>query len=570
MRRVRKDIAWIAAAFLLLFAVSLYRQIGRHSFPDDPVRPPIVYFVYLLLLTGWWVALRRRITQRNIRVFLLAEHACMLIGITIPFLIDAFLQYFTDPDIVLSSRNIFIMRLTGYSCDIPLILLPLFGFYASFGLGKPEEYRLNRKWYFLMIPAGILILLVLTNESHHLVYYAVENVQSVFNYDPNFVFFIMFAWAVCLLLIRIFIIYHRSREQREYKRLRIAPFAIAVFMLLYNIPFIAASFVMDVILIEYHISMFFLEIMVWESCFLIGMIPVNTHYEDVFDRSTVAMQIVDEEGLPRLKSADAPEISAEMFRMLKQSSPFLTPAGQELYLHKIRGGYAVWQNDVSRTIAVIDELRKSTEKLEYEGELLRQELKIRSDEEAVKEQTRIYNNLTDEVGERLALLRKLLGEEGSDAGKAALFRKICLIGTYIKRRCNLRLTQQSDDSISNNDLEICYHELMGCLRQMGVEADVLWYTANALDPEFAIFTLDALESLLEYERFDLRSIVITFETDAAFSIRVCPGSVEGHSVSAGVSRVPDKELQRINKGNYDIRWLPFTRGYQVSICILGR
>jgi len=410
------------------------------------------------------------------------------------------------------------------------------------------------------------------------------DVQSVFYYDPNIGFYIMFAWAILLLLARIFLIYRRSREMSEYKHLRTAPFAIAVFMLLYNIPFIAASFVMESILIEYHVSLFFLEIMVWESCFFIGMIPVNTHYEDVFDRSAVAMQIAGADGQSRLRSSGAPELSAEVFEKLKQHSPIRSPEGQELYMHGIRGGYAVWRTDVSRTVAVIDELRKSSEKLEHESDLLSQELQIRSDEEAVREQNRIYDRLTNEISEQIILLRKLLEDGGSSAEEAVLFRKICLIGTYIKRRCNLRLTQQSDNSIPGSDLEICFHELIGCLQQLGVEADVIWYTSSLLDPEFAIFTLDVFESLLEYERFELRSVRVTFESDAKFSLRIIPGNDTqpsgGDCGDAGSERLPGNdtqpsgggaqrtaltELQKINRNNYDIEWEPLKSGYHISV-----
>lgn len=202
-----------------------------------------------------------------------------------------------------------------------------------------------------------------------------------------------------------------------------------------------------------------------------------------------------------------------MLETLKRQTTVRTPEGQELHLHAIHGGYAVWQSDVSQTIAFIDALQKSAEKLEHEGELLRQELKIRSDEAAVKEQNRIYNQLTDEIGDQLTLLRNLLEKREWVTDKAVLFKKICLIGTYIKRRCNLRLIEQSDGGISNQELALCYQELAGCLRQMGVAAEACWRGAKTLAPEFAIFTLDVFELLLEHERFEPHSINVTFGSD---------------------------------------------------------
>jgi len=555
MLKSRKKINWIVVAFLLLCIVSVYRQIFMRFYPGDTVRPVVVFFFYLILLVGWWISVCNRIVQRNIRFFLLAEHAFMLFGITTRFLMDAFVNFFTQKE--LSHSDIFLMRLSGSAMVIPMILLPLCGLYASFGLGKTEGYRFNRKWYLLLIPAAVLVLMILTNESHHFVYLPVDE-QSVLYYYPAIGFYIIAAWAFSLLLGRILLIFIRSREPRDYSRWRIAPFLIAVFMILYNIPYVAASFVVRVELIEYYVFLFFLEAMVWESCIIVGMVPVNTRYKEVFDRSTVSMQIINDDGRLCLKSASAPEITEERFNQLKRSTTVRTPEGMELHLHTIRGGYAIWQHDVSQTTAVIDELHKSMEKLENESDILRQELRIRSEESTLKEQNQIYNQLTDEVGGQLSLLQELLDEQHLVTDKTELFKKICLIGTYIKRRCNLRLIELSNGVLSGKDLELCYQELAGCLQQMGVSADVFWSAPVTLTPEFAIFTLDLFELLLEHEHFELQAIKVVFNTDTVFSTQVY--------YSAGSSgKIPYDELQQKNSENYHMSWETLINGYQISV-----
>ena len=550
IRKNRKEVALFVASFLLLCVISVYKQISENFLPDDPFRPIIVFFVYLMLLAVWWSAIYSRVVQRNMRVFLLAEHFIMLLWIIIRF-IQATLIY----------HDIYLSRISGYLVSIPLVFLPLFGLYASFGLGRGEDYRISRKWYCFLIPAGIIVSLMLTNESHHFVFRQFENeVQPNLYYHPNAGIFILLLWSLSILIARIFLIYRISRKLKASHSYSAVPFLIAVFVLIFNIPYFYSSFVVIYELIEYSVFLFFLEVMIWESCIIIGMVPVNSHYEDVFDLSTVAMHIVDEDGHNYLKSSCASEISSEIFNLLKQQQVVLTPEGQELHLHTIRGGYCIWQNDVSQTIAIIKELHKSTEKLEYEGELLRQELKVRSDETTVKEQNRIYNQLTDDIGGQLLLLRNLLGKRESVIDKVVLFREICLIGTYIKRRCNLRLIAQSDGKIPNKELALCYTELAGCLQQMEVKTDVFWNTTNDLASEFAIFSVDIFELLLEYERFNLHSIRITFETDTYFSIQVQKRN--------GISRqLPVDELQRIKRENYDVSWRTFENGYQLSVCI---
>jgi len=551
MRKNKKELAWIAAAFLLLCAVSAYRQISLRFFTNDPFRPAVVFFVYLILLAGWWVALRRRIVQGNMRVFLLAEHAVMLFGATVRFLQDAYLSYS-------EYINISFMRISGYASVVPLLLLPLLGLYSSFGLGKPEEYRIDRKWHYLSVPAGILILLMLTNESHNLIFHALEDEALFLYFQPNWGIFIVFAWAFILLISRILLIFLRSREMKAHTRFWIAPFIIAVSMMVYIIPYLTGSFVTDFELVEFIISLFFMEVLVWESCILVGMVPVNTRYEEVFDLSTVAMQIMDREGRSLLRSACAPELSAEMFSALTREPNLRAPEGKELHIHPVKGGYAVWQSDISQIIEVMDEMQQSVERLENESDILRQEIKVQSENAAIKEQNRIYDRLTDEVGDQLLLLHDLLKNQEQAVDKGVLFRKICLIGTYVKRRCNLRLIEQSDGRITDNDLALCFNELTACLRQMGVEADVLWNTTSALSSEFAIFTLDFFEFLLENEHFDLHSIKAAFEPDNSFLVSVC-------SNSDPAEKIPFSDLQRINRESYDIEWQTSGTGYQVSV-----
>lgn len=547
LRKNRTTLTAIGAALALLCLVSLYRQLSLLFMPLDPARPVIVYFVYLLLLAGWWASVSVRITQRHMRRFLLAEHAAMLLWMTVRFAQDAVLY-----------RNIHLMRMSGYLIAIPLILIPLLGLFASFGLSQSEEYGMNKKWYFLLPPAACLVLLMLTNENHHFIFgQRSGDAQWNLYFHPNIGLAVIALWSLALELARILLIFRRSRQTAGHVRLKMLPFFIAGGIVLFSIPYLLSSFVVGYELVEYSAAIFFLEALVWESCMFVGMVPVNTQYAAVFDRSTVAMQIVDQQGQSYLKSACAPAVPAAIFTRLQQESSLRTAAGQELHLHPISGGYAVWQNDISQTLAVIKELERSREKLEYEGELLRQELKARSDGAAVKEQNRIYSRLTREVGDRLLLLQKLLDTREQVQDKDALFWQICLIGTYMKRRCNLRLIEQTDGRITNHELALCYEDLLGCLRQMGVEARVQWHTSDVPASEFAIFSVDLLQFLLEQEQFQLQSICIVFETARLFSVQI---RQFGQSTP-----VPAEKIQQMNHMRFETHVQSLPHGYQILV-----
>ena len=558
MRSKIKEVAYIAAAFLVLCAISMYRQINTRMDPENTIRPVVVYFVYVFLLAMWWRSIRNRVTGRNMRFFLFAEHIVMLVALTIRFFQDSLIHH-----IVITTQNTSettIIRIWGYLAAVPSVLLPLFGLYASFSLSRNEEYRINRRWYYLLIPAAGMILLLLTNEHHYFMYnpWDIETQNEIY-YHPSIGIYIIFGWALALLTARLLLIYKRSSMLTSPRMIRQTPIYFAITMLLVNIPYFSASFVVTFELMEYSVLIYFLEILIWESCIILLMVPINTHYDEVFDRSTIAMQIVYEDGTSYRQSSSSPVLEQKMFEQLKGQSPVQTFEGQEIHLHAISSGYAIWLSDISQTIAVITELRETADKLENESILLRQEVTTRSDEEAVKEQNRIYNQLTEDIGAQLALLRNMLDTQECDVDNTILFKKICLIGAYVKRRCNLRLIEESVGVIMNSDLNYSFSEVIRWVEDLNIEARIKWNTDKQLEPEFAIFAFDTFEFLLEYEDFELSSISLTFDDSTVFSANI------RLAANVGNRDIPVNELTTLSRGNFDIRWESYTDGYQALV-----
>ena len=90
MTERQKQIRINIAAFLLLFFVSLYRQISLKYLPDDPFRTYLLYGCYVFLIAVWAVSIHSRVTQKGMRIFLLLESAVVFVGLTIRFLQDTY------------------------------------------------------------------------------------------------------------------------------------------------------------------------------------------------------------------------------------------------------------------------------------------------------------------------------------------------------------------------------------------------------------------------------------------------------------------------------------------------
>jgi hypothetical protein len=410
-----------------------------------------------------------------------------------------------------------------------------------------------------VIPALGLMALALTNEYHHITYsVAVNEPQPNLYFHPYIGIYLIYLWSLVLVAARIAIIFQRNHLVNERSFLfKIIPYCELVLLAAFCAPYTASSFWVQVELIEFSAGVFFIEAMGWETCIFIGLVPVNTQYAMVFDRSTVAMQIVTEKGESLLQSSRAPKLREGLFEQLKKEGTVSAEEGVELHLYQIHGGYLIWQKDVAKIQSVIASLRKNAEELEQEGTLLREELKTKSEEARIHAQNSIYDRITEEVGGQLSLLRELLKKRESAADKDALFRQICLIGTYVKRRCNLRLLEQETGVLAPEDLELSFRDMISCLSQMGTEAKISW-SASPLSPEFSLFAFDVLEFLLEYERFIPTAVTAALNPDRSFEISIC-------SCGAAAGNVPREEVERMNRTGCGIDWKTFSGGYRLIL-----
>lgn len=530
----KKAIRYLGSAFALLCAVSLYRQLSIRSLPNDTARPFIVYAVCLLLVLCWLYTLNRRITQKTMLFFLQAETAVMLFWLIVRFLQDS--MFF---------RDVHIMRISGYYIAIPLLMIPMLGVYSSLCLGMGDSFRFRRTWYLILIPDLAAILLLLTNESHHLMCKVYPAEQENLYFHANYGLIFPVAMSVSLIILRILIIYQKTRKIPQKTCYKAIPLIISVAMPSVLLQYLFQGFLVRFELIELTGKLYFLEILSWESCIMLGLVPVNTQYRTVFERSTVGMRIVNEAGETAVQSEYAKDLSAEQLEALKQNSVITDSAGIELHMHRIRNGFLIYQQDVSQLYETISELNRTAEELKLESALLQKEFRTKSEEAAVSAKNRIYDQISEEVGSRLSFMTELLSHTDTEP-RETILKKLCIIGTYVKRRCNLRLIEQGTGSIDMNELYLSLRDYVNCLNHVGISADLYWNPQKLYPAGYAIAILDSLETEMEKHGFMLSAIRIHIDEKAQFMIRL-PLDEEAYSISLPESQCCQGTKSEVNR-----------------------
>ena len=506
MSERKKSVVRLFVAAVLLFAVSAYRQLSIRYWSEDFLRPYLVWAVYMLLLFGWQHTITTKIMQKSMRGHLTAQNIVSILYLTVRFVQDAFLYV-----------NIPWMRFTGYFINIAAVFIPLFGLYSAFYLGKPEDYRIDKKWYLLLIPACFLSVMALTNDLHHFLYYIVpEEPQPNLYFHPYIGTYIIYLWGLWMIGHQVYVIYQRNGTTKSdplYRKL--IPFYEPILLFLFSIPYAATAYVVRFELVEYSAGLIFILVLCWELYILTGLIPVNTQYEEVFRRSTVAMQILSPDGERIAVSEKAAELTPVILESLKQNQHFSVTEDIIMHLHPIPGGCMIWQTDLSQIHQALRELQRLNAELEEEQDLLAQEIRIQSDETSIQARNDIYDSLSSEVAGQLVLLTALLSNESLSTDD---WNCICLIGTYIKRFCNLQLTYQEQQMIPISDLAISLQDMAKCMKNIGIRTSLDFCPISNLGPELILLITKTLEEILEEADFCLTSVAIQISDTVCFEI----------------------------------------------------
>ena len=208
-----------------------------------------------------------------------------------------------------------------------------------------------------------------------------------------------------------------------------------------------------------------------------------------------------------------------------------------MHLHQIPGGCMIWQTDLSQINHALRELQRLNAELEEEQDLLAQEIRIQSDEASVQARNDIYDSLSSEVAGQLALMEKILSKESLSTED---WNRICLIGTYIKRFCNLQLTYQEQQTIPIGDLAISLQDMAKCMKNLEIRTSLDFCPTSNLAPELILLIMKTLETILEDADFRLTSMAIRISDTVCFEITGTDHEFVSRSLEGGYSLQTEK------------------------------
>ena len=549
MSKVTKKRFLYVLGVLALIAFAMWlRYASRHIF-HSPAVNHLRSGIYVFLFSAWCYSIWMRIVQMQVRRYLLAISVLMVLWIllrSIKFSID----------------NMDAGRWLWYFYYLPMLLIPMLSVFVSLSLGKGEDFQLPRWTKLLYFPTLLLLLLlVLTNDLHQQVFSFPSGVLSDQAYRYESGYFFVLAWEALCAGVALLSMVKNCRIPRS-RRIRWLPLVPLALSLVYAYMYGKKVYWVWVLAGDMTVSQCLIFASILECCIQCGLIQSNLGYDELFEATSLPVQITDRAFCSQYVSvAMQGALPQSELRQMQQDTVHL---GDDTLLkrHKLRRGWVFWKEDISALNQVQKELELTRDELRDTGDVLAAEKAQHARWLKLTEENRLYDMMEAQTARQIAMLRDLLAElqKTEDPDRARhLLGQVIIIGTYIKRRSNLIFVGEQRGAISVQELRLCLNESSENISIYGADCKTVIKGEGRLTVGQATQVYDLFEAVVEAELESLRALLISIEVGKWVEIALC---VSGAEPLCGLrTRFPDLEWEQDEDGlQYVTRKLERSRG----------
>ncbi len=469
--------------------------------------------IFIGLYSFWIISVYLRIMQSRVRDFL------MLIGAAIIFWILIRTIKWSAFEFV-----IFEDRFLWYMYYIPMVMLSLFFFFIALYVGEDEEYRHDKRWGLLYIPAVLIILAVLTNDIHGLAFDINIDVHAYGqDYTHGVVYYIALAFILLMVLISSFIILRKFSSSRSVRKKALLPAIIIAITIIYSVLYIVTptyglGYYLDLTIFGCSMAIALLE-----SFIRTGLIHSNIRHSECFSMASVGAQILNNEGEVVYISENALPLAKSDFKtLLKDKTISLAPAILS-HIAPIQGGYVVWNSDVSQIKDMIENLKALNDKLYKEVDLLALENEQKSESARLQKINDLHGIMLNDILPLSERIKRDIEDTTPEKDIKRLLFKTSMSSTYIKRKVNLILTEQTEKCIYIEDMRYCFLESFQLLRLYDKTCAINITDDCDIGLDVAIICLDIYHKIIDITDYSFDTLYITLsfdESNIRFAVQI--------------------------------------------------
>ena len=532
-KATKKSLLYALAALALIAFAMWLRYASRYVF-HSPAVNHLRSGIYVFLFSAWCYSLWTRIVQTQVRRYLLAISALMVLWILLR-------------SIKFSTENTDAKRWLWYFYYFPMLVIPMLSVFVSWSLSKGEDFRLPQWTKLLYLPTLLLLLLVLTNDLHQQVFSFPSGVLSDQEYRYESGYFFVLVWVALCAGFALLSMVKNCRIPRS-RRIRWLPLVPLALSLAYAYAYGKKVYLVWVLAGDMTVSQCLIFASIFECCIQCGLIQSNLGYDELFEATSLPVQITDPAFCSQYVSVAMQEtLSQSELRQMQQDTIHLDD-DTLLKRHKLRRGWVFWKEDISALNQIQKELELTRDELRDTGDVLTVENAQRARWLKLTAENRLYDMMEAQTARQIAMLRDLLAElqktENPDSARH-LLGQVIIIGTYIKRRSNLIFVGAQRGAISVQELRLCLNESSENISVYGIDCKASVKGEGSLAVEQATQVYDLFEAVVEMGLESLRALLISIEVGAQMDVALCVSATESlcrlHALFPGLKWEQDED-----------------------------
>ena len=303
---------------------------------------------------------------------------------------------------------------------------------------------------------------------------------------------------------------------------------------------------------------------IFQGCILCGLIQTNNRYFELFQTSGgLDAEITDHSFQRYYHSGDFPELSSELRKIIIDRSS-VQEQGIRINHIPIRGGHLFWSEDISVLLDQYQDIREQQEELTARNRLLQKAYQKEAERRKTEEQNRLLNMIQNQTAGQLELLSQFMDELERTESREQYDRilgKIVVVGTYLKRRKNLVLTQYASDGnlLTMEDLRQSLAESCDSLKLCRIRA--AYYVENVdvqMNADDILKCYDTFEWLVE-RLLDIMQSVFYRVSQIDDALRISVHIVSEADLRGFMSERPELKVQQEDENEWFIRCIVFRK-----------
>lgn len=501
---------------LVVIVAYTFRLIGNGNY-YFVLFPYLRSFIYIGLFIAWGISIRRRIVQKQVAQYLTGISVLLILWFTFR---SAKYFIFWQPTAI---------RYLWYLYYLPMLFIPILALLVALSLGKPDDYRLPKAACALWIISGILLLLVLTNDLHQLVFTFPEDAEVWSDKSNGYGIgsFIVIGWQILCMISALVVMIIKCRLKNGRRQLwTVLPMAVSLVYLGLNYMDVQwfKLFFGDITAFQSLMYM-----LCFEGCITCGFIHSSSRYFDLFSSSIgTSAVITDKDFNVRYAALNARRIPR--IDMIKAAhSPLTVENGLTVHSIPVNGGYAVWTEDMSALLKIKEQSESLAEELNERNNLLRYEYKREAKRQKIEEQNRLYDLLRSATQTQINKISVLIKEyqkiNKTDPTRAkTLLAEIAVLCSYIKRRKHLTLLTDRDYKVAITELTRAFTESLQTLKLLNVRSTFFADSELSMLPgKSAAAIFDFYEQVIESDLENISGIQVSLSDveELRLSINIC-------------------------------------------------